>query len=228
MADVTPVWSADGDTIYFSSNRSGEFAIYGKPLSGVGEVEMIASFDGAAFPDGVSSDGRYLTALVAGDGTGADMYVIDLDNDNSASVFRQTEFNEGGGVISPDGRWIAFHSDESGDFEVYVTTFPEGGRRWQISTGNGVYPEWRDNGREIVYSDFAGQLVAVPVGGRSGTFDVGAAEPLFTIEPPEQGGAFFSMSPDGDRFLVVPGVTQQANTLLNLVVNWPVEIEQKQ
>jgi Tol biopolymer transport system component len=227
MGDVAPIWTPDGETVYFSSNRSGEFAIYRKPLSGVGEAETIASFDGAAFPDSVSPDGRYLAALVAGEGSGADMHLVEIGDDNATSVFRATEFNEGGGVISPDGRWIAFHSDDSGDFEVYVTTFPVGGRRWQVSTGNGVYPEWRRDGREIVYSEFTGNLVAVEVDGRGDTFDVGGATSLFEVEAPEQGGAYYSMSPDGERFLVVPGVTQQADTLLNLMVNWPVEVEKR-
>ena len=92
-------------------------------------------------------------------------------------------------MISPDGRWIAFHSDESGEFEVYVTTFPVAGRKWQISTANGVYPEWRADGGEIVYTDFAGDLVAVQVDGGGETFDVGASETLFPIETPEAGRA---------------------------------------
>jgi Tol biopolymer transport system component len=227
LADVNPVWSPDGETVFFASNRDGDFAIYSKPLSGVGEVGRVASFGGAAFPDSLSPDGRRLVALVAGDGTGADMHLVELDNDNATSVFRRTDFNEGGGVISPDGRWIAYHSDESGDFEVYVTTFPEAGRRWQISSGHGVYPEWRRDGRQIVYSDYTGTLIAVGVDGGRDTFDVGAAETLFTIESPDQGGAYSSLAPDGERFLVVPGVTQQADTLLNLVINWPAQLEDR-
>ncbi len=225
MADVTPVWSADGETVFFASNRDGVFAVYRKPLSGVGEVELVHAGKTAVFPDDASPDGRHLALLAAGEGSGGDILVADLAEGGEARELRATEFNEGGSVISPDGRWLAFHSDESGDFEVFVTTFPTPGRRWQVSERNGVYPAWRGDGREIVYSDFAGNLVAVQVDGSGATFDVGAAESLFTIEAPEQGGPYYSMSGDGQRFLVVPGITQTAGTLLNLVVDWPASVE---
>ncbi len=224
LADVEPVWSPDGEHIYFSSNRAGNFAVYGKPLSGVDEAVLVAEFEGNAFPESVSPDGRYLAVLTAGDDS-ADIQIIDLPQGGETSVFRRTEFNEGGAVISPDGRWVAYHSDEGGDFEVFVTTFPQASRKWQISTANGVYPQWRGDGREIVYTDFNGMLHAVEVDGRGVTFEVGEAVSLFAIEPPDQGGSYFSVSADGERFLIIPGVTQQADTLLNLVVNWPVATE---
>ena len=224
LADVTPVWSPDGETVFFSSNRSGKFDVYRKPLSGVGEAELVAEFERNAFPDSVSPDGRSLAVLTEGVDT-ADIQIVDLERGGEASVFRQTEFNEGGAVISPDGRWMAYHSDEGGDFAIFVTTFPKESRKWQVSTAQGVYPEWRDDGREIVYTDYNGMLHAVEVDGSGATFEVGEAEELFAIEPPDQGGSFFSLSADAERVLVIPGVTQQANTLLNLVVNWPVATE---
>ena len=223
--DVAPVWSPDGTMVYFASNRGGNFALYRKPLSGVGEVELIAEFDGDAFPESVSPDGRILSALVSNEKTNADIHLIDLEGGYEVTQFRVTEFNEGGSMISPDGRWVAFHSDESGEFEIYVTTFPVGGRKWQISTANGVYPEWRADGGEIVYTDYAGDLVVVQVDGDGDTFDVGGSETLFHIETPEQGGPRYTAAADAERFLVIPGVTQKADTLLHLVVNWPVQLE---
>jgi len=223
--DVAPVWSPDGTMIYFASNRGGNFAVYRKPLSGVGEVELVAGFDSDAFPESVSPDGRFLSVLVANEETNADIHLIDLEGGYEAAPFRVTEFNEGGSVISPDGRWVAFHSDESGEFDIYVTTFPVVGRKWQISTANGVYPEWRADGGEIVYTDYGGNLVVVKVDGGGETFDVGASETLFLIETPEQGGPRYSAAADAERFLVIPGVTQKADTLLHLVVNWPIQLE---
>lgn len=89
----------------------------------------------------------------------------------------------------------------------------------------GMGEVWRADGREIVCSDFDGNLISVQVDGREETFDVGVAEPLFTVEAPEAGGSHFSMSADAQSFLVVPGVTQQADPLLNLVVNRPAQID---
>ncbi|MEX1310429.1 MAG: protein kinase [Candidatus Sulfomarinibacteraceae bacterium] len=224
LADVSPVWSPDGETVYFSSNRGGKFDIYRKPLSGVGEAELVAEFEGNAFPTSVSPDQRLLAVGADGADSG-DIRIVDLGQGGETSVFRQTEFNEGGAVISPDGRWVAYHSDEGGDFAVFVTTFPNESRKWQVSTAQGVYPEWRDDGREIVYTDYNGMLHAVKVDGSGTTFKVGESEMLFAIEPPDQGGSFFSLSADAKRILVIPGVTQQANTLLNLVIDWPAATE---
>ena len=224
LADVSPVWSPDGETVYFSSNRGGKFDIYRKPLSGVGEAELVAEFEGNAFPTSVSPDHRLLAVGADGADSG-DIQIVDLEQGGETSVFRQTEFNEGGAVISPDGRWVAYHSDEGGDFAVFVTTFPKESRKWQVSTAQGVYPEWRHDGREIVYTDYNGMLHAVKVDGSGTTFKVGESDTLFAIEPPDQGGSFFSLSADAERILVIPGVTQQANTLLNLVIDWPAATE---
>jgi Tol biopolymer transport system component len=163
--------------------------------------------------------------MVGSEKTRGDLFLLPLHQEGEASVFRQTEFNESGSKISPDGRWVVYHSDESGGFEVYVTTFPVAGRRWQVSSNGGVYPEWRADGREIVYTDISGDLVAVQVDGEGDTFQVRASETLFNIQSPAAGGSYFSVSSDAESFLVVPGASQQAGTLLNLVVNWPTQIE---
>ena len=224
-SDVWPVWSPDGTDIYFASDRGENFAVYRKPMSGVGEVELLYSTDVNCFPESVSPDAKYLTVLVTNQETRGDLILLPLQEEGEPRVFRQTEFNESGSKISPDGRWVVYHSDESGSFEIYVTTFPEAGRRWQVSSNVGVYPEWRADGREIVYTEFGGDLVAVQVDGEGETFHVGASETLFVVQSPLAGGSFFSVSSDAERFLVVPGVSQQAGTLLNLVVNWPEQIE---
>jgi len=224
-SDVAPVFSSDGRDIYFASDRGENFSIYRKPMSGVGEVELLYSTDVNCFPESVSPDGAYLTMMVGSEKTRGDLFLLPLPEEGEPIVFRQTEFNESGSKISPDGRWVVYHSDESGGFEVYVTTFPVAGRRWQVSSNGGVYPEWRADGREIVYSDFSGDLVAVQVDGEGETFLVRASETLFNIQSPAAGGSYFSVASDAESFLVVPGASQQAGTLLNLVVNWPAQVE---
>jgi Tol biopolymer transport system component len=141
--------------------------------------------------------------------------------------FRKTEFSEAVGMISPDGRWMVYASDESGDWHVYVSTFPEPTRRWQISTRPGSYAFWRQDGREIVYTEITGNLVAVDIDTTGQTLQIGESRSLFDVAPPTAGGAWFSVSSDAQRILVVPNQAQQGDSLLNLVVNWPTELERR-
>jgi len=156
-----------------------------------------------------------------------DLFVLPLEEGGEPFPFRQTEFAEGVGMISPDGRWIAYASNESGDWQVYVSTFPEPGRRWQVSTNPASYAFWRADGRELVYSELTGNLVSVEVDPTGETFQIGQTQPLFPIAPTTAGGAWFSPTSDADRILVVPSQAQQGDNLLNLVVNWPAELEHR-
>jgi len=223
--DTWPVWSPDGRSLYFSSDRGGENGIYRKDLAGAGTVELVFEGKQAMWPSSVSPDGSVLLLSFLGSGTGNDISVFDLDQPSELRPFRHTEFQEASGVFSPDGRWVAYHSNESGEFEVYVTPFPGPGRRWQVSSESGTYPVWRADGSEIVYSRISGELVAAKVRADGETFQVEGEEALFTIQPVESGGAFFSVSSDAQRFLVVPSSAQRADSLLHLLVNWPTAME---
>jgi Tol biopolymer transport system component len=219
------VWSPDGETVYFASNRDGSFNIYKKSLGGVGEVEEVIRTERDVFPTSVSPDGSRLLVFGPGESSGSDLSVVSLDGSADIRTYRQSEFSEAAGTFSPDGRWVAYHSDESGDIEVYVAPFPGPGRRWQVSTKGGVYPRWRSDGEEIVFSQFDGEISAVAVGATGDSFKVDGETTLFTIGPPQIGGPHFSMSGDAQRFLVVPPTTQRADSLLHLLVNWPTALE---
>ena len=223
--DTSPVWSADSGTVFFASNRNGSYDIFRKTIGGAGEVEPVLVSDTDTFPSGVSADGRLLLYQSSGEETKADLWVLDMAENGAPQPFRNTEFDEALGRFSPDGRWVAYLSNESGQPEIYVTPYPGPGRRWQVSSDSGVYPQWRADGNQIVYTRLDGQLVAVAVHGSQGNFEVGQSEDLFTIQAPLIGGPFFSMTGDGERFLVVPSAAQRADNLLNLVVNWPLALE---
>ena len=223
--DTWPVWSPDGKTVYFSSNRGGNFGIYKKRLEGAGEVEEVILTERNVRPTGLSPDGTRLFIFGPGAGTSTDLSTVALDGSADLSPYRQTEFTEACGVFSPDGKWAAYHSNESGELEVYVAPYPGPGRRWQVSTEGGVYPTWRSDGAEIIYTRFDGTIMAVPVRAEGDSFFVDGEEPLFTIGPPSIGGPYFSMSDDAQRFLVVPPTTQRADSLLHLLVNWPTALE---
>jgi Tol biopolymer transport system component len=225
--DTWPLWTPDGARLYFSSNRNGTYAIFSKEISGAGEVEPVFAGDRDLFPTGISPNGDLLVFMTTGGDTRADLYVLALQDDGEPSPIRETEFSDGVGVVSPDGRWISYNSDESGQFEVYVTTFPEPGRRWQVSTDSGGYAFWRADGREIVYTQMDGTLMAAEVDSEGDTFRVGRVEKLFDIQPPEAGGSFYHLDSDGQRFLVVPSAVQRADTLLNLIINWNSAIDRR-
>ncbi len=222
-----PAWSSDSQYLYFYSDREGTGDIYRKAVGGVGEVELVYSSERDKFPSSISPDGRYLAYSTPNPETQLDLFVLPLEEGGEPFPFRQTEFSEGVGMISPDGRWIAYTSNESGDWQVYVSTFPEPGRRWQVSTNPASYTFWRADGRELVYAELTGNLVSVEVDPTGETFQIGQSQPLFPIAPSSAGGAWFSTTSDADRILVVPNQAQQGDNLLNLVVNWPAELEKR-
>jgi Tol biopolymer transport system component len=120
--------------------------------------------------------------------------------------------------LSPDGRWLAYTSDDSGSSEVYVSPFARGGGRWQISTAGGNVPLWRRDGKELYYWGNDQMLIAVEVNSQGSDFQVGTAKPLFRLSSPAL-GIPYDVSPDGRRFLV-NYLPEDTSTPLTLVVNW--------
>jgi dipeptidyl aminopeptidase/acylaminoacyl peptidase len=223
--DVFPVWSPDASSLYFASNRGGKQGIYRKDIVGAGNVELILEHDRNLWPSSISPDGRWLLLSQPGEGTGQNISVVALDEPAEIRPFRHTEFQEAGAVFSPDGRWVAYHSEESGEFEIYVTPFPGPGRRWQVSTESGAYPVWSGDGTQIIFTRMNGVLVSARVRADGENFEVIGEDELFTIRPPEVGGPYFSVSADAEKVLVIPGTAERADSLLHLLVNWPTALE---
>ena len=180
-----------------------------------------------------SPDGRFILFAVTAPKTGLDLWVLPLFGDRKPLPFLQTPFNESPGQFSPDGRWIAYSSDESGRYEVYVTPFPGPGGKWQVSTASGDWPRWRRDGKEIFYVAPAdNKLMAAAVNGRGSAFEVGAVRPLFetrvagppSVRPGQ--GRMYDISPDGQRFLVNTVAEEAASAPITLVVNWPALLKQ--
>ncbi|MEE4273049.1 MAG: protein kinase [Thermoanaerobaculales bacterium] len=223
--DVFPVWSPDARSLYFASNRGGKQGLFRKDIAGAGSVELILEHDRNLWPSSVSPDGKWLLFSAPGEGTGQDISVVSLVDTTQQEPFRHTEFQEAAAVFSPDGRWVAYHSDESEEFEVYVTPFPGPGRRWQVSTSSGAYPQWSADGSQIVFTRMNGVLMSARVRSDGETFEVLGEDELFTMRPPEAGGAYFSIASDADRVLIIPGTSERADSLLHLLVNWPTALE---
>jgi hypothetical protein len=143
--------------------------------------------------------------------------------DRKPIPFLQTEFNELRGAFSPDGKWIAYDSDESGRYEVYVQTFPVTGAKWQVSKGGGTHPKWRRDGKELLYLGADRRMTAVAVK-TGGTFQAGNPQPLFEtrITSPL---ARYAMTRDGQRFLVPTPMGEAGATFATVVINWTAGIK---
>lgn len=213
--DVQPIWSPDGTRILFASNRRGHYDLYEKPASGIVPEQLVLGNDGEKYPMSWSADGD--TALYwEYDGDGTRLATLPLTGEQEPQVFLDGRVSQG--RLSPDGRWVVYDSAESGRSEVYVVSYPNPTRRWQVSVAGGSLSRWRADGREIFYAARDNKLMAAAVDVKGGTLAIGNAQPLFDVRPVGT-RAFFAPSPDGERLLVnvLEGDSSPAVTLLQ---NW--------
>jgi len=224
--ETSPVFSPDGKWLYFSSNRGGIFDVYRKALGGTAQEELVFKSDKNKQPSGMSPDGRQLVFHQESE-KGNDIFALALEPNAKPRPIRASEFNEVLGKVSPDGRWLAYCSLESGEWQVYVTTFPEASRFWQVSTEAAAYPEWRADGREIFVHLSGGGLSAVPVTVEGDTLSIGKPEKLFETRSPSALGYYYAVDGAGQRFLVMPEDEGETDALVNLVVSWPEELKRK-
>jgi eukaryotic-like serine/threonine-protein kinase len=222
--DGAPVWSPDGERIAFSSERGSAGNIYITAASGAGSEEPVLSSDQPNDPTDWSSDGRFLLFTRQDPVTLKDVWALPLFGDRRAFPVLQTQFLEEQAHLSPDGQWIAYVSNESGKWEVYLQGFPRASGRYQVSTAGGSQPRWRRDGREIYFVDPKSTLYAVGV-------NLGAkvliAQPrnLFPISLGDYAmGGRYAVTAEGDRFLV--NVDDTADTrAINVVLNWPAALK---
>jgi eukaryotic-like serine/threonine-protein kinase len=205
--EAIAVWSRDGSRVVFNSNRMGVYDLYVKSVDDPKPEELILKTDQNKAPVDWSRDGRYVLYRSPGKTTGFDLWALPMDGDRKPFPVVQTNFEERDGQFSPDGKWIAYQSNESGRVEIYVQPFPTG-RRELISNGGGAQARWRPDGKELFYIALDGRLMAVPIrldtAGRA--FEAGVPVPLFATHV---GGAIqvtteqqYAVSPDGRRFLM--------------------------
>ncbi|MGH9852169.1 MAG: hypothetical protein ACREBD_20215, partial [Blastocatellia bacterium] len=224
--DYIPVWSPDGSRIVWSSNRDGGVQnLYQKAANLAGEEMLLLKSDYPKSSTDWSRDGRFILYRQNDPKTKWDVWVLPMTGNDKPRPVVQTQANEAAGTLSPDGRWLAYISDVSGRYEVYVQSFPEGGGKRQVSTGGGNHPRWRRDGRELFYYAANGKLMAAPV--RSGeSFEVGVAVSLFEFRT----GANVVFAPyavtgDGQRFLISAVVETEPNAPLTVVVNWAAGVK---
>ena len=230
--DMSPAWSPDGTEIAFSSMRSGQFDIYVKPTNGTGAAQPLVQDNARKFVDDWSSDGRYLAYMRDNPQgkNGSDIWILPLFGDKKPFPFLASPFNEAQASFSPDDRWLAYVSDESGKFEVYVVPFPQGTGKWQVSTGGGGNPRWRRDGKELFYVSPADELMAVEVREKSGSLEFGNPRTLFRTNSVAaykiNSVAAYDVAPDGNKFIVLSPTPESSTEPLMLVTHWPALLKQ--
>jgi Tol biopolymer transport system component len=221
------VWSPDGRRIAFNTSNpgGGGYDIMVKSASGSTEAEKVFS-DSVEFeaPESFSPDGRLLLFQSRKKGND-DMLVLPLEGERTPRQAVATPASEWSGQFSPNGRYVAYASDETGRFEIYVSAFPGPGGRWQVSQNGGKEPRWAKDGRELFFFDPENRLMAAEVRTEGGTFEVGAIHPLFQSR--SMGSAFrYDVSRDGKKFLVTRGLPRELSPI-TLVTNWPEALRER-
>ena len=226
--EFEPIWSPDGDRIAFARSKQS-VDLYQKPSSGAGGEEALLEGGLGKFPSDWSPDGRSIMYIAGGAAIArSDLLVLPLFGNKKPFPFLESSFAETRGRFSPDGRWIAYASNESGQLEIYVTRFPEPGERRRVSTAGGLWPRWRRDGKEIVYLASNNSLTAATVNGEGANFEVGAVRTLFAVRPRPMvtlGDYPYDVSADGQRFLVNTLVDETASAAITLVLNWTSELK---
>ena len=235
--DWLGVWSPDGNRIIFSSGRDGGLNLYQKNSSGAGKEEALFRSDDPKFAQDWSHDGRFL--LYSGrtplqGGSIMNLWILPLEGERKPHPYITSTFYESQGRFSPDDKFIAFASNESGAYEVYVRPFPDASAgQWQVSKGGGIEPRWRRDGKELFYISPDSNMMAAEIS-TTPTFQVSNRKVLFSA-PILGGGSItnvtrYDVTPDGKKFLInsAPSETiSTAPTPITVVLNWPQLLTKK-
>ena len=227
--DSFPVWTPDARRLVFNSARSGAQNLFWQSADGTGPVERLTETPSVQNATSISADGTKLTFTLVSATSGPDVMMLRLDDTRRVEPLVQTQFNEANGELSPDGRWLVYQSDESGQLEIYVRPFPAvNDGRWQVSAGGGTRPLWARNSQELFYLASDGAFMRVDVA-RGSTWVASAPEKLL-------GGNYslalsgrpYDISLDGERFLMtkVGGGSESTPASSFVVVqNWTEELK---
>ena len=219
--DSLPVWSPDGSRTVFASNRELKFDLYLKDTNGAQEEKVIPQDGPDRFPTDWSRDGKYVLY-----GRGPDLWFLTFP-ELRATQFLKAASTLKTGRFSPDGKWVAYSSNESGRWEIYVTSFPEAHGKWQVSNTGGDQPRWRGDGKELFYLSTDSKIMAVVPVKTGSNFDAGTPTALFQANPREMVATSelfsYDVSNDGQKFLVNASL-KTAMTPMSVVLNWSAKL----
>ena len=218
--DSTPLWSPDGRQMVFTSDREQEFNLYVKNADGSQEEKLIPQDGPDRFPEDWSPNGSYVLYQ-----RGTDLWYLTFP-ELTATIFLRGASAPNVARFSPDGKWIAYASNESGRGEVYVTSFPGAQGKWQISNAGGEQPKWRSDGKELFYLAPDGKMMAVPIT-EGANFDAGTPVALFQANPRQMIATserfVYDVSKDGQRFLINTEL-KSGLTPMSVVVDWTASL----
>jgi serine/threonine protein kinase/Tol biopolymer transport system component len=217
----TGVWSPDSQQIAFHLLSGRRILV--RSASGAGQEETILHSQHTVYLNDWSADGRFLLYTQQTAEGRSELWLLPLQGDRRPEPFLKNEFNEFQGQVSPDNRWVAYCSDESGGVnEVYVTSFPAAGPRWRVSNGGGSYVRWSRNGKELFYRSLDGTLMVASVQASKHGLEFSTPAPLFRVWYPAGMFAYpYDVAPDGQRILaLMPSKAAEDNPSLNVLINW--------
>jgi eukaryotic-like serine/threonine-protein kinase len=218
--DRAPVWAPDDQSMIYLTASSDKhmFHLTQRNIDGSRKNEMQRDIPALSGPNDWSTDGKFLSIVLNTPQRRADIYILDIATPQKSIEFANTQFNETYAQFSPDVRYIAYTSDESGQDEVYVQPFPQTGAKWQVSSDSGQDPQWRQDGKELFYIG-DGQLMAVPIE-PTPVFHAGNPKPLFPVNvAPHEFRSSYAATSDGKRFLVTSLSSKDESNAITLLMN---------
>ena len=218
---AAPIWSPDGTKLVFFSNRSHGNDLFMKDSDGAQPERIILRDEFDKYSNDWSRDAKYILYT-----RGTDLWFATMP-EMKANLFLKAASLVRNGQFSPDGKWVAYSSNETGKWEIYVTSFPEAQGKWQISTAGGEQPRWRSDGKEVFFLSSDSKMMAVSV--TSGTkFDAGTPVALFQATPRQQISSrdqfVYDVSRDGQRFLILTQLKNAETQPMSVVLNWPAKL----
>ena len=220
--DIYPVWTPDGRRLLFGSDREGTRNIFWQAADGTGTVERVTRSSNVQGPTGISPDGSRLIFTETTPATGDDVMQVELTRDRRVTALIRTRSVERNGIVSPDGRWLAYEADDSGQFEIYVRPYPDvNGGRWQVSTEGSTRPLWSRSGQELFFVSVTGAIRRVGVGAGApwtATAPTTAVKEGYATAAPVNPGRTYDISPDGERFLLAKPAAEPNGSPPQLIV----------